>query len=116
MRRSDNVMPWWASDGNGCQLHLQNPTGMEAGLVDRMRHQHLQRAGTVVTADVLGGLLSSGERANGDVGQSRDVPTWPLGGDCGGHMYGVRLFTCGDFGQAPGETWMNSRRCGNIRN
>lgn len=79
------------SVGKGCQFHLQNPTGMKAGLVDRVGHQHLQGAGTVITSDLLGGLLSCSERANGDVCQSSDVPACPLGGDCGGHMYGRYL-------------------------
>lgn len=46
--------------GLGVKLHLQNPTGMEAGLVDGMGHQHLRcrRVGAIITTDMPGGLLS----------------------------------------------------------
>lgn len=97
-------LPW----ETGVQFHLQNPTGVKAGLVDGVGHQHLQRAGTIVTSDLLGGLLSCGERGNGDVCQSSDIPACPLGGDCGGHMYGCSLVEmetrrCGNMGRSPDD-------------
>ena len=67
MEYTDNVCHLGLPMGNGCKFHLQNPTRMKAGLVDRVGHQHLQRAGTVVTSDLLGGLLSCSERADGNV-------------------------------------------------